>query len=228
MKSNHSEHFTEQDLVEMVLRLAHEIRNPLATIQSGIQLVQHLGPSAGETKEYLDSALVEVLRIDQIVKEMQRFVRLDARSAPGVVAVSEVVSQSVSSRLREADEAGVRLDVEEGPECRTVADLDQLIYSLAELVRNAIRFSPAGGTVRVEWHCTGESLVRISVTDEGPGIPSASADRILRPFFSTSTHGTGLGLNIVLRTCRIAGGDLKWNNRSGAGCRFSMMLPEAS
>ena len=63
--------------------------------------------------------------------------------------------------------------------------------------------------------------------DAGPGVPRESAERILRPFYSTSTTGVGLGLNRVHRICRMAGGHLEWCNVASGGCRFTMVLPGA-
>ncbi len=96
--------------------------------------------------------------------------------------------------------------------------------ALGELLANAIRFSPAGAEITVSWQ-TAQGAIEVSVEDEGPGVDDRLSERLTRPFFSTSTQGTGLGLNIVSKICRLAGGELVWQNRPERGCRFTMKLP---
>ncbi len=218
--------FTESDLREMVLRLAHQIRNPLATIKSSIQLVQYLLNTENEIEEYLHAALVEVERINRTVVDMQRMIRLDmatARSCP----VSAVVDEALDRCAAAGEASSITLVSRGGLPSRVLADPSQLVEAVAELLGNAIEFSPAGSRVVVGWDTAGDHLVRIDVTDSCGGIPPPVAERILNPFFSTSTRGTGLGLNIVQRICELGGGQLVWHNTvDGSGCRFSIVMPE--
>jgi len=219
------ERFTEDDLKEMVLRLAHEIRNPLATIKSGVQLVQHLLKPQGEIEEYLHTVLDAVARIDRTVTDMQRFVRLDAQTAD-VIRIARGVEEAVAAAGRESQAAGVSLRIAGGPSGLSVMmDPVQMRVCLSELLVNAIRFSPRGTTVTLSWQTKDDRCVVIHVDDEGPGVTAENEQRILRPFFSTSTKGTGLGLNIADRICRLYGGELTWQNRVPRGARFSISLP---
>jgi len=216
----------EYNLREMVLRLAHQIRNPLATIKSGIQLVQHLLPSNGEVEEYLDAALVEVERINHTVADMQRVIRLDSATARAN-PVEEIVVEAVSRCAAKAESAGVFVASSGGPRCHVLADPVQMVEAICELLSNAIQFSPLGARIAVAWAVDADRMVRIDIVDACGGIPEATADRILHPFFSTSTTGTGLGVNIVQRICELGGGRLEWaNTADGAGCRFSILMPE--
>ena len=78
--------------------------------------------------------------------------------------------------------------------------------------------------MQIGWRLV-EDQVAIDFDDRGPGIATETGPRIMRPFFSTSTQGTGLGLNIVARTAHLAGGRLEWCNRDAGGARFSLLLP---
>lgn len=219
------ERFTEADLKEMVLRLAHEIRNPLATIKSGVQLVQHLLKPQGEIEEYLHTVLDAVSRIDRTVTDMQRFVRLDTQTAE-VIRVARGVEEVAAAVSRSAQAAGVSLRIAGGPSGISVLmDPAQMRACLSELLENAIRFSSRGTTVTLSWQSKEDQCVVIHVDDEGSGITAENEQRILRPFFSTSTKGTGLGLNIADRICRLYGGGLTWQNRTPRGARFSITLP---
>jgi two-component system sensor histidine kinase CreC len=216
--------FTEEDLREMVLRLAHEIRNPLATIKSAVQLIEHLQPPRADVCEFHASIHLEIDRIDKVVRDMQRFVRLDLNTAVSR-NVSTIVAHAVEAGTPRAVSSSVRIVVEPGPEASVLGDAAQLEAALFELIDNAVRVSPPDAQVKVDWHLGEDRDVVLQVTDSGPGVDPKHVDRIFRPFFSTSTHGTGLGLNIAQRTAQIAGGSLKWQNLESVGARFSMILP---
>ena len=219
--------FSEYDLQEMVVRLAHQIRNPLATIKSGIQLVQHLLQPSGEMEEYLEAALVEVERINRIVSDMQRMIRLDSATAQAV-SVAEIVDEAVSRCAAAAAARDVTVIRPGGPAARVLADPSQMVEAMSELLGNAIEFSKAGSTVRIGWASEENRLLRVEVSDGCGGIPATEESRIFRPFYSTSTRGTGLGLNIVKRICELGGGRMEWANLAdGSGCRFSIVMPEA-
>ncbi len=218
--------FTEYDLREMVLRLAHQIRNPLATIKSGIQLVQHLLPPDAEVEEYLQAALVEVERINRTVSDMQRVIRLDSATAQAT-PIAEIVDEALSRCAAAAAAAKVTVECPGGAASRVLADPSQMIEAIAELVGNAIEFSRPGSRVGVRWESEADHQLRIDISDCCGGIPAPAAQRMLRPFYSTSTRGTGLGVNIVQRICELGGGRLQWENLAdGSGCRFSIFMPE--
>jgi len=216
----------EYDLREMVLRLAHQIRNPLATIKSGIQLVQHLMPVEGEIEEYLDAALVEVERINRTVVDMQRVIRLDSATAQ-VRPVSQIVNEAISRCLPKARMSSITIESLKGPELQILADPSQMVEAISELIGNGIEFSRAQSSVVISWSSPGEHLVQIDISDGCGGILDSVRDRMFNPFYSTSTRGTGLGLNIVQRICELGGGYLKWKNSAdGSGCCFSIFMPE--
>jgi len=216
--------FDKDNLKQMVLRLAHEIRNPLATIKSAVQLLEHIQEPEGEIAEYYNSIEVEVDRIDRVIKDMQRYVRLDVNTATTIM-VDEAVHKGIEA---EADLAAIlasRVVVEAGPNVSVLMDQAQLEDAIRELLSNALKFSPPESTITISWYERPDKLVAINFDDQGPGISDADKDRVLRPFFSTSTQGTGLGLNIVELTCRLAGGDFSWRPLEGSGTRFTMLLP---
>jgi signal transduction histidine kinase len=216
--------FTEEDLRQMVLRLAHEIRNPLATIKSAVQLIEHFQPPPPDVREYFGGIHTEIERIDRVVRDMQRYVRLDFHTAIAV-SVSEVIAAAVESVDATMKATGSTVEVVPGPNTTVLADCAQLEAAVGELIDNALRFGPPGSVVTVRWLSRADRLFTIEVEDEGPGIAPEAAERILRPFFSTSTQGTGLGLNIAARAARLAGGDLSWTDRPEGGCRFILTLP---
>jgi len=216
------------DMREMVLRLAHEIRNPLATINSSVQLVKRLGLGAEDAATYLDGVVVEVGRIDRTVRGMERFFRLD-RCSPRPVEIGSVVAEVLASKRGDAEQAGIRIEVAECAEgCpNAVIDPGHLGLALGELIDNSLHFASSGSVVMIGWGPARSRRVFVRVDDDGPGVADEHAERILRPFFSTSTQGNGLGLNVVQRICRLAGGSFGWENLDAGGCRFTMTLQEA-
>ncbi|MCD4750805.1 MAG: HAMP domain-containing histidine kinase [Thermoanaerobaculales bacterium] len=215
---------SEEDLREMVLRLAHEIRNPLATIQSAVQLLDHLQKPEGEVKDFYSSILTEVGRIDCVVRDMQRFVRLDSHTA-AQLPVGDVAAAAVESLKSRWPSDGDRIRLRPGEDAYVLIDWMQVETAISELIENALRFSPPNSPVVVSWSKAEKRMVQVTVEDQGPGINEKLKDRILRPFFSTSTQGTGLGLNIAARVAELAGGRLEWENLHPQGTKFTLVLP---
>ncbi len=218
--------FTEEDLREMVLRLAHEIRNPLAAIKSAAQLLEHLNKPEGETVEYFASIHDEIDRINRVLSDMQRYARLDS-PVVGRIDVGRTVRLAVEEETSGDATIRERIDVHAGPKSSVLANQTTLSDAVRELLSNSIRYSPPTSRIRVSWENGDELSVRIVVEDRGPGISDAVEGKMLRPFFSTSTQGTGLGLNIVARTARLLGGNLSWNNVEDGGARFVITVPRA-
>lgn len=214
---------SEGDWREMVLRLAHEIRNPLATIKSATQLVLRLAKPEGEVAECLQGILGNVTRIDRTLQDLQRFVRID-KGTPVAVDVATAIDDAVAQQRPHARRVGLGVEVVGGPPARVLIDPANLALALDELISNAIRVTPTGGKIWLSWVGDAQQVL-IHVDDEGEGVPPEVADRILRPFFSTAAQGTGLGLNLVDRVCRLAAGSLVWRNLAGKGCRFTLRLP---
>jgi len=159
-----------------------------------------------------------------VVRDMQYFARLDAQTASSV-RLDRVVATVVELEASAAATRSTTITTIAGPPTAVLIDYAQLETALRELVDNAVRFSPTGSRVEVTWRHLEPNQVALEVDDQGSGIAPELSGRILRPFFSTSTHGTGLGLNIVARTAAIAGGELRWANLEGGGARFQIILP---
>jgi two-component system sensor histidine kinase PilS (NtrC family) len=221
-----SVHFSESDLGEMVLRIAHGIRNPLATIKSGVQLIQHLTQPNEEIEEYFNAILSQVARIDFIVRDIQQFVQIDPLQ-PIDVDVSQIIEDLVAPFNQESPTHTVVITAKPSPTDKMLLDPGPFRMALIELIRNAIQFSHEEDPVQLQWGIDQQQTLIIDVIDQGPGVPPEFNDRILRPFFSTSTKGTGLGLNIVTRFCSQSGGTLTWQNLEPKGCRFTLMIPGA-
>ncbi len=204
--------------------LLHRVRNPLAALKAGISLVKHSARPAGDVVELLEQMVHEVDRLDAATRATHRYFKLDA-GRPAKVAVAVAAGEARAAAAPDAARAGVEIALAGSAQTKVRIDRDRLLFALGELIANACRHSPPGGRVRVSWRRSAKGSVAIAVSDACGGIPASYAGEVGRPYFTTSSERTGLGLATVARACRLAGGSLRWGGVAGVGCRFTMELP---
>ena len=115
---------------------------------------------------------------------------------------------------------------QEGAGPTLVTDGDRVLQVITNLLQNAFRWTPDKGTVEIALY-QGNGAVRVDVVDSGPGIPADEREEIFRPFHSTDTQGTGLGLPIARELAIALGGRIELESRVGEGSRFRLVLPNA-
>lgn len=231
-----------QAVAELAASLAHEIRNPLASIQSAVdQLTSQEDPDpSGKRLEALVRR--ESDRLDRLLGEFTDFAGI-AEVQPEPVDVRDLLEEVVDVSREDPAADGVRLQVRVEEEVdRVQGDPDLLHRALLNLVLNAMQAwqeSRADGDPGLTVDIAAESMppevvpprvvmddaVRILVRDDGPGIPGEDLDRIFDPFFSRRQGGTGLGLSIVYRTVRAHGGSITVSSTVGEGTIFELALP---
>ena len=207
--------------------LAHEIRNPLGSITGSIEMLRESSALTDEDHRLCDIVQREARRLNDLVGDMIDLSRPRAPTAEATdvaVLAREVVA--LASNAARGSDVSVRYD---GPlEGGAVARCDgaQVRQVLWNLVRNAIQASSAGSvvTVRVEVH---ERDVALAVDDQGPGIPEGERGRIFEDFFTTRTHGAGMGLAVVRRIVEDhapMGARLSVERAPAGGARFRVTL----
>lgn len=213
-------------LGSMAANVAHEIRNPLASIKGAAQFVEkelESLPPENEAREYLRMIVKESDRLDQVVENFLDFAR------PLTPRLKEVqVSQLVEDIVKTANAAG-----KGGIECETngspvlSADPELIRTALGNIIRNAVQAAGENGKVRVTVRQDEGSRgqVAIDVEDDGPGVPKDKLEEIFQPFMTTKTRGTGLGLAIAMRIAEGHGGEIKVKNLEPHGARFTLLLP---
>jgi two-component system, OmpR family, sensor histidine kinase ChvG len=215
--------------------VAHELRNPLASVRSAAELA--LGSADPSEREALLSSVIrEAGRMEMLLAGVREVSLLDA-GAPEeemVVGARETAARVLDAfRLRE--DRGIRY-VLDGPEIQVLMAPGRLAQVVENLVDNAAGFSPPGGQVRVELAISrggdGRQEALIAVADEGPGIPPDIRDRIFDRFFSwrpgqdRGAH-PGLGLAIVKSIVEAVGGMVRAAPGQGRGARLEVLLPAA-
>lgn len=214
---------TDDGWKDMVRQLAHEIRNPLATILSAAQLLEFTGELTAEGRECVGHIREAVARIDRLLKDLRTLIHLSVGN-PQTLEVAQVLRQTAARWQEAAKRKGVSLAALGSAPAKVFVDPDNLDLALDELVENALAHTPAGGDVALLAEVS-DLFVALHVDDAGPGVDPVVMEKLARPFFSTSSRGTGLGLTKASLICRLAGGTLTWRNLAGKGARFSLVLP---
>ncbi len=228
--SAHSTLAEKRDLLERLLaRLAHEIRNPLSSLDIHVQLLEEdLGALAPSLREQLGSRLEiihgELHRLESIV---DHFLRLAGPSALELerVELPRIVNHVCELLRPEAAARSIQI-VTTLPESLPPLQADpvRLTQALMNLVINAIQAVEREGRIEVTARVTGDS-VAVAVRDNGPGIPPATLAPIFDPYFTTKPEGSGLGLWIAQQIVTAHGGSLKAQNGASGGAVFTMVLP---
>jgi signal transduction histidine kinase len=215
----------------LVAEVVHEVRNPLVSVKTFLQLVRERRGDPEFLQSFLDVAGEELQRIERLLDGL-----LEHASPPRpepAPARAEDVAGAVAAVLRlvahRAAAAGVALASEVGASLPTTAIApDALRQVLLNLLVNALDVTPPDGDVRVAARATGHVL-QIDVEDRGPGIPRGLRRRVFEPFFSTKPDRPGgLGLAISRRLVDEAGGRLVVSDRPGGGTRFRIRLPASA
>ena len=220
------------DLGELAAGLAHELRNPLASMMGSVELLRGALLGAGDHR-LLDIVLREGGRLEHLVTEFLAFVRPSPpRREPFDLAA--LVAEALEAFEHDPAAVGVALLRELEP-TRAVGDPDQVRQVLWNLLLNAAQALPVAsapgigrGRVRVACRPRLDGGVELAVEDDGPGIATADRERLFTPFFTTKPDGTGLGLATVHRIVDAHGGSLTVDSAPGKGARFTVWLPAAA
>lgn len=215
-------------LGEMATGVAHEIRNPLASIQLFASLLDRDLAALPESQRLVRKISAGVGDLDRIVGDVLDFAgRHDPN--PRMVAVLQLVCKAFEALTAQAHGKGVRLESDDSVVgLQAWVDPAQLGRAILNVVLNAIEATPAGGTVKASAEVGDDGSLLLHVADDGPGIAESLAERIFNPFFTTKEMGTGLGLAIAHRILECHGGRISASNRPQRGARFTLQLPRTA
>ncbi|HZZ96765.1 MAG TPA: HAMP domain-containing sensor histidine kinase [Jatrophihabitantaceae bacterium] len=212
---------------------AHELRSPLASLQVQLEVAQRMGPD-GDWPGLIDDVLIDVGRLDRLVKDLLALARQDETGGPAAhepVELTELVDSIVAGYNRAR--VAVTLDPD-SDEVTVFGDRDGLHRVVVNLVDNAVRYAQTGVEVRVgRDEAGGTAVARLTVTDDGPGLPESERDRVFDRFYRAETSrsrdlgGTGLGLPIVRDLVRAHNGAVELVGRpdDASGLQAVVTLP---
>lgn len=212
---------------EFAASLAHEIRNPLTSVQLDLQQVEEALPEGSPWRALQGEAIREMRRLDRTVAGALEAAR-SGPVEPRRVDVLEPIRRAVRRARPHAEEKGARLGGPEREEPLWVAgDADALEQLFLNLLLNAVEAVEEGQRVTVTAEERAEAAVML-VRDEGRGIPEGDRKRIFEPFFTTRPGGTGLGLVVARRIVVAHRGAIRVSSRAGAGTTVEVELPRGA
>jgi len=214
---------------EVARRLAHEIKNPLTPIQlSAERLRRHFSGAPARSKALVDECTAtivgEVESLKGLVDEFSQFARMPSpRTVPTDLA--QLITDTIA--LYHGILADVRIEQRFAAGVPLVRlDAEQIRRVIINLVDNAIEAMERHGEIVVETQLdAANSVVRVVVADNGPGIPAGEREKLFLPYYSTKRRGSGLGLAIVRRIIAEHGGSIEVGDNTPRGTRFTIELP---
>jgi signal transduction histidine kinase len=211
---------------------SHELRTPLTAIRGQIEVLARSRHEASVEEVAATAAVVtrEVNRMERLVDDMLLLAQLDEGLAhdPRPTPVVSLLTDAVSGLSNGLDRD---LDLEPAPPGTVPADRDRITQVLRNLVRNSVEHTAPGGAINLAAAADGDGAVRISVSDDGPGIPVADRERIfvrfhrVEPARDRTSGGTGLGLAIAKAIVEAHGGRIWADDAPAGGARITFELP---
>jgi two-component system phosphate regulon sensor histidine kinase PhoR len=222
---------------DFVANVSHELRTPLASIRLLVDTLEAGALDDGEVAAgFVHRIGVETDQLVQMVNELLELSRIESGQLPfrrEPVQIAEVVESAVTRLWVVAEDRGITVSTEVSNSLPpALADRDQAVQVLLNLLFNAIKFTPAGGTVRIkaDYH---DRFVEVAVADTGVGIHHDDLSRIFERFYKSdksrvrSRGGTGLGLPIARHIVEAHGGSIWAESKEGQGSTFTFTLPTA-
>ena len=212
---------------ELAARVVHEVRNPLVAIGGFARLVRKGMDAQDPRSDYLRIINDEVARLERIVSELLDFSRPQSRLVLAPVGLNGLVHEVVQMATVEAVDHGVAVrEAYDDAIGEVVIDGDKTRQVLLNIVKNAIDvLVEKGGTLRVESGLVDSDRFRVTIADDGPGIPPERRDQAFQPGFTTRPDGTGFGLAIARRLVELQGGQIGLRDGVEVGCTFDIFLP---
>lgn len=229
---------------DFVANVSHEIRTPLTVLTGFVETLQNLPLNEDERYRYLGLMAQQADRMQTLVSDLLTLSKLEGSPLPSLNerasvralltqceqdgrALSELLTQSHGNKQQlKFDAPGAGSDLGD-----LAGHYNELLSAMSNLVSNAIRYTPPGGTIDVRWRHLIDGRVEFAVTDSGPGIAPEHISRLTERFYrvdhsrSRETGGTGLGLAIVKHVVQRHGAELTIESIWGQGSKFTMVFP---
>lgn len=220
-----------QALGELTAGLAHEIKNPLASIKGCAEVIADEVAPSSPRRKMVEIQKRELQRLQTLLDRFLNFARPSA-CAMATVGLHDIVDHVVSLSSASSAELDIRVETSGGGSLPPVwGDREQLTQVVLNLLLNALDATPAGGVVTITCDARqrhGRKFGCIEVTDRGPGVPAELRQKVFNPFFTTKANGSGLGLSIAARIVDLHNGHLEVSPAENPpGTVFTAWLPFA-
>ena len=211
------------------LRVAHEVRNPIAAIELNAELLQDIvkdrpGTDMDEAGGLVTAIRDQVNTLDALTEEYLAFARFPKPHFEEE-SINHLLEELAAFLRPVATRQGLTINVANDPAAPMMeVDRPLLRQAVLNLLKNGMEALSRGGAITLGSRWDGEAL-EVFVSDTGSGITSEVAGRLFEPFFTTKPQGTGLGLSITRQIIEEHGGELTWRNGEGGGATFTIRLP---
>ena len=225
---------------DFVANVSHEIRTPLTVLAGFVETLQSLPLSEEERAKYLDMMATQSDRMQTLVNDLLTLSRLEGSPLPGageaidlraLMTQCEAEARGLSNLMHPADERPQTLRFGAAPMFDLTGSANELRSAVSNLTNNAVRYTPGGGLIEVQWQRLPDGGARLVVTDSGPGIAPQHLPRLGERFYrvdrsrSRESGGTGLGLAITKHVAQRHGGELQIRSELGHGSIFALEFP---
>lgn len=225
---------------DFVANVSHEIRTPLTVLAGFVETLQSLPLSEEERAKYLDMMATQSARMQTLVNDLLTLSRLEGSPLPGageaidlraLMTQCEAEARGLSNLMHPADERPQTLRFGAAPMFDLTGSANELRSAVSNLINNAVRYTPGGGLIEVQWQRLPDGGARLVVTDSGPGIAPQHLPRLGERFYrvdrsrSRESGGTGLGLAITKHVAQRHGGELQIRSELGHGSTFALEFP---
>ncbi len=197
--------------------LAHEIKNPLASLKGNAQLLAESLPADGRSRSQADRVVDAALRLQALVQNLLDFAR------GGTIERTEVDPAELLFLAAEDAAPATTLDLDQAPP-KWSLDAIRMRQVLENLLRNALQASKHG-VVKAQVFVESNALVYM-VEDDGPGFPDDDLEKVFEPFFTTKSRGVGLGLAVARRIVFMHGGTISARNKTEGGAELKVSIPQ--
>jgi two-component system sensor histidine kinase PilS (NtrC family) len=211
---------------KMAAGIAHEVRNPLASLMGSIQVLKEEMNLNGRDLDLMNIILRESERLNRLVTDFLLFAQ-PPRAEFSPMILNQLIDETLQM-LENSPQFNGHISISKvySHEARVLGDINQLKQVFWNLLVNAVQEMEGGGRLGITLE-GGDGAVKVSVSDSGKGIEKQDKGKIFEPFFTTKESGTGLGLAIVHRIAENHGGEIQVDSKTGSGATFTLVLPEA-
>lgn len=209
-------------LGEMAAVIAHEVKNPLAAVRGAIQVIGRRLPAGSSDAPVVTEIIARIDALDELLKDLLLFARTpQPRFAP--VDLASLIRLTAEFLSADPALSKLRIDIA-GTAASVVGDAELLRIAFQNLLLNAAQAMHGAGTATVRLTSEGQ-VQRIAIVDRGPGLSPEARSNLFRPFFTTKSRGTGLGLPTAKRLVELHGGSIDVDSRTGEGTTVTVTLP---
>jgi heavy metal sensor kinase len=212
---------------------AHELRTPLTAAKSTLQAIQMQQRQPDEYRQAIHNALEDVDRMERLIEQLLILARMDEAGGQTVneqIQLDVLLRELAETFDKKARQEGGKVILADSSAATVEGNVDELTRLFSNVIDNAVRYGPHGGTVRINLQCEPDSYAVISIQDEGGNIPSDAIPRLFDRFYrldrsrSSLTGGVGLGLAIAREIALRHNGDISMTSSPGSGTVVSIRL----